>query len=113
MEKRTGQRIRKKLVVSFGDEGFENIAITSDISDQGLCVLSHFPLFKNREIRLNLAVDDQIFEIKGQVMWTRFPFDKDDHRAMKGAGIKITQAPEGYHHYVEYFRYRNYFKDMS
>lgn len=113
MEKRNIQRIKKKLVVSFGDEGFENIAITSNISDQGLCVLSHIPLPENREIRVNLAIEDKIYEIKGQVIWTKFPFDKGDEKVMRGAGIKITHAPEDYHNYVDFFYYQQLFKDMT
>ena len=113
MEKRINRRIKKKLVVGFGDEGFENIAITSNISGEGLCVLSHIPLSANREIRLNLAIEDEIYEIKGQVRWTKIPFMKDDKKALKGAGIRITNAPEGYYDYIDLFSFQNHFKDMA
>jgi hypothetical protein len=112
MEKRIDRRIKKKLVVSFGDEGFENIAITNNISDQGLCILSNIPLPEKQEIRLNLAIEDKIYEIKGQVIWTKYPFDKAEEKNMKGSGIKITQAPQGYFNYVDFFYWQNHFKDM-
>lgn len=101
-DKRKDQRISKKLVVSYGDNGFEKLGMTLNISSKGMCIMSQSTLPTNRTVMLNLAIFDEVYEIMGLVKWSKQGMSKDADDVQVGLGIKILDAPKGYLNCVKY-----------
>jgi hypothetical protein len=103
MEKRRVKRIRKKLMVGFSDNGFDGLAMTENISREGLCVESDIELPPHKEIILSVAVPGGIFNLRGEVVWYKSSGDiADDVPDL--IGIRLTEIPAEYQDYVEYIR---------
>lgn len=105
MRQRVEDRIYKKLVVSFGESGFELLGLTENISRGGMFVESHVLYPLDKEISLMVALSQNIFTIKGVVKWVKSVSDKLEQEVYGGMGIKITEAPIEYFNYVEYSGY--------
>jgi hypothetical protein len=103
IDKRKDQRISKKFVVSYEENGFEKIGMTINISSNGLCLVSQTSLPVNKTVLLNLAMFDNVFEIMGLVRWSKSGLSKDVNQVPVGSGIKIINAPKGYFDYVDDF----------
>lgn len=108
IDKRKDQRIIKKLVVSYGINGFEKIGMTLNISSKGMCIVSQSSLPINRTVLLHLAIFDDVYEIMGLVRWSKKGIDKDSNHVQVGLGIKILNAPKDYFDYVKYFENNRY-----
>ena len=80
IDKRKDQRVSKKFVVSYGDDGFERIGMTVNISSNGMCVVSQSSLPLNKTVLLNLAMFDDVFEIMGLVKWSKSGFQNSNLR---------------------------------
>lgn len=103
MKKRLDNRLDKKLMVSFSDNGFDRLGLTENISRHGMCISSNSGLMERAEIMLSIAVPGEIFTLKGEVMWCKTSEGKG---APESIGICITEAPEEYLNYVEYLKHR-------
>jgi len=112
IDKRKDHRINKKLVVSYGDIGFEKIGMTLNISSKGMCVLSQTSLPVNKKVLLNLAIIDNIYEIMGLVRWSKSGISKDSDNVPIGMGIKILNAPQGYFGHIEHFTNNRFYQNL-
>ena len=107
-EKRIEKRIRKKLLVNINGDDFIELAITSDISKNGLFIESANVIPLNKEILIMLKTNDDLFNLKCEVKWIKRPsklFFKD--KKSGGMGMKIIEAPAEYLNYVAYTKYEN------
>lgn len=111
-DKRKDQRIKKKLMVSFSEAGFDGLALTDNISESGLCISSGNELSTHNEIELSIAVPGEIFHLKGRVMWCKESGDKQD-AVPDDIGIKITDAPPEYINYIEFIKRHGVKNDKS
>jgi hypothetical protein len=109
MKQRIEDRIHKKLVVSFGESGFELLGLTGNISRGGMFLESHVLFPQNKEISLMIAVSEDVLNIKGVVKWVTDSSDQLAKEVSRGMGIKIIDAPVEYFNYVEYSQYANSF----
>ena len=104
MEKRKVKRIRKKLMVGFNENGFDGLAMTENISREGLCIESDIVFPPHKEIVLSVAVPGEIFNLRGEVVWYKTSADiADDVPDL--IGIRLTETTAEYLNYVEYIRY--------
>jgi hypothetical protein len=103
IDKRKDPRISKRFVVSYGENGFEKIGMTLNISSNGFCVVSQASLPINKTVLFNLAMFDDVFEIVGLVKWSKSGLRQDVSQVPVGSGIKILNAPRRYLDYVDNF----------
>ena len=104
MMKRKNKRIKKKLMVSFSDNGFDELGLSNDLSKEGMCISSDGDLPAHQEVELSIAVPGDVFTLKGEIMWCRKtknsnPDIPDD------IGIKILEAPVEYLNYIEFIKH--------
>jgi Tfp pilus assembly protein PilZ len=102
-DKRKDQRIKKRLMVSFNDDGLEGLGLTSNISESGMCITSESGFSSEDEIELSIAVPGEVFQLKGKVMWCTESTDKADS-IPDDIGIKIIEAPPEYQNYIEFVK---------
>jgi hypothetical protein len=105
MTKRKEQRINKKLMVSFNENGFDGLGLTQNISRYGMCVASEIELPSHQEILLSIAVPGEVLNLKGEVMWCKESADKNN-TIPESIGIRIVEAPPEYLNYVEFIKYQ-------
>lgn len=103
MIERKEPRIKKNLIVSLSEDGFEGLGMTDNISRYGICVDVDKKIPVNVEIVLSLAVPGDILKIKGEVIWCRAS-PSNEHNIDDEIGIRITEAPPEYQAFVEYFQ---------
>ncbi len=108
MKRKRAQRVMKKLMVSFSDNGFDGLGMTDNISKKGMCVESDIELPTHREIILSIAVPGEIFNLKGEVVWYKVS-GKTGNDGSDLMGIRLTETPPEYVNYVEYIRHNRDF----
>ena len=104
MKKKRAQRVKKKLMVSFSDNGFDGLGMTENISGDGLCVESDIEFPTQHEIILSIAVPGEIFSLKGEVVWYK-ECRKKGVDIPDLMGIRLTDTPMEYVNYIEYIRH--------
>lgn len=104
-KKRRNPRLDKKLMVSFDENGFNGLGLTSNISKDGLCIASEAEFPANAEVTVSIAVPGEVLDLKGEVIWCKESHDKEID-IFDIMGIKITEAPPEYLNYVEYIRHK-------
>jgi len=102
---RREQRLNKKLMISFKENGFDGLGLTLNISRFGMCIYSETDLPGNQELALSIAVPGEIFTMKGEVMWSG-GLDHELDKLPDHIGIKITEAPPEYLNFVEFLRHQ-------
>lgn len=105
MRQRLEERLPKRMMVSFGDTGYELVGITNNISKGGLFIETHKPVMSQHEINMKLASSQNEFVIKGEVRWLKKPLEKENDDINGGMGVRILEAPIEYYNYVEYSKY--------
>ena len=100
MKKRREKRIKKKLLVHIGENGFEQMGVTANVSPSGMCIATTeiFPL--QSELLIWIAAADDIFALKGLVIWNMNKEDLAFEGIPAGIGIKIKEAAPGYAQYI-------------
>jgi len=100
MKKRKEKRIKKKLLVHIGENGFSQMGVTANISPSGMCIATSeiFPL--QSELLIWIAAADDIFTLKGLVVWNMNKEILSHEGIPAGIGVKIMEATPGYGHYV-------------
>ena len=88
MEKRKFKRVRKKILVTINNKP----GIIIDISKAGI-KLSTSVVPKTRDVTISLQVDDNSFNLKGNIRWVnrKFPFQN-----LNEIGVMIEDAPDDY-----------------
>ncbi len=110
MTDRKSERVKKKLMVNVTAENFNGIGLTNDISEDGMCVLSEIKFQSKKEVILSIAVLDEVFELKGEVVWYKDSENKEN-TIPESIGIKITEASDDYLKYVKYLKQETPDKD--
>lgn len=105
MEKRREDRISKNFLVYLKEDNIELLGVTSNISKNGLFVESFKVFPSNREIYIVLAVDKDLYDIRGEVIWSTKVSDDSAEDIPSGMGLKIIEAPAEYWNYMEYMKY--------
>ncbi len=105
MPKRKDPRVSKKFIVSFNDNGFEELGLTKNLSKSGICIGSQKEVPSKKEIIVSIAVPGEVFNLKGEVIWCSESDDLDDN-VPDSIGIKIVEAPVEYLNFVEYMRHQ-------
>ncbi len=106
MKRRNDERIKKKLVVSFSDNGFAGLGMTSDLSKSGICVSVEQDFPAHSEILLSIAIPGDLFDLKGEVIWCSESGEKKTG-IPDLMGIRLTEAPPEFINYVEYSRHNH------
>lgn len=104
--KRSEKRVKKNLLVYKDNGGFELLGVSANISKNGLFVESPYTVALDSEIKLTVAIDNELFKIKGEIRWNKRPGDKYPQHIPAGMGIRITEAPAEYLNYVEYIKHQ-------
>ena len=100
---RDTKRLRKRLTLKFGVEAPIRVAITEDISAQGMCIKTAqvYPPGSRLKIALSLP-DGSVAKIDGIVMWAKKVPPNMVHLVKKcGMGIRISRIETGGEQYVD------------
>ena len=100
MKKRREKRIKKKLLVHIGENGFEQMGVTANISPKGLCIATTEIFPAQSELSIWIAAADDIFALKGLVIWNMKKKALAAEGIPAGIGIKIKEAAPGYAQYI-------------
>jgi hypothetical protein len=101
MKKRSEKRIIKSLLVQMNQNGFEQMGVTANISRNGMCIATTEIFPTQSELTIAIATADNIYTVKGLVVWS---LEKDAALAkdiLAGIGIKIKETGSGYCNYIE------------
>jgi hypothetical protein len=105
--KRSEKRIKKNLLVYRDNGGFELLGVSANISKYGLFIESPYTIDIDKELLLAVAVDKELFKVKGEIKWLKTPDDEYPKHIPAGMGIRLTEAPAEYLNYVEYIRHQD------
>ena len=104
-EKRTEKRVPSIFAINIKHNDRFFSGISQNISKNGIYVEAiEMKRIKNREISLTLAIDRKLYQLKGEVKWTRSLASKKSKKALIGMGIRLSEAPADYLNYVEYIK---------
>jgi hypothetical protein len=97
MRKRIEKRRQAKLKVLFGENKYENLGFTSNISRHGMYIESENSRSFDREILMMLTTNLGIFKLRGEVRWRmESPIPGEEGKIREGMGVKIVEAPPEY-----------------
>ncbi len=99
MEKRTTDRLTKRLFVRFGVNSANNIGFTGNISGTGVFIKSIkvFPSGTYLVIEVTLP-DEQIMRMRGRVVWAkRVPANLMRFVKKSGMGVFLDEIPDNYY----------------
>lgn len=104
-EKRKEKRIDKNLLVYTDNGHIDLLGVSVNISRNGIYIESPKPSTVNDEISLVLAVDNELFKLKGEILWLKSNGTHEPIHLPSGMAIRITEAPAEYLNYVEYLKH--------
>ncbi len=107
MGSKRDKRYNKKFIINIDHNGTEQIGITSNISENGIYIELNENIPNNSIIILLLAIDDELYEMRGEVKWSKRVSEKDAPHVLKGMGVKIVEANPEYINYVKCLKYDN------
>jgi len=108
MNKRNEKRLEKNLLAYTDDNESDLLGVISNISKNGIFVVTDKIFDINTEISFVLAVYNELYYLKGEVRWIRHPDDQPPAHLPTGIGIRLTEAPVEYLNYVEISRYKDH-----
>ena len=86
-------RLARRLLVRFGEEAPEISAITGNLSETGLFIISDRPARLGSRLRIDLRFPEGAIELAGEVVWTR---DERVEGRSLGFAVRLTDRPEEY-----------------
>jgi hypothetical protein len=104
-DKRKEKRIKKNLLVYSDNGSFDLLGVSANISKNGVFIEAPQPGSAENEVSIVIAVDNELFKLKGEVQWLKGPGDREPAHIPSGMGIRITEAPAEYLNYVEYLKH--------
>jgi hypothetical protein len=104
--RRIEKRVKKNLLVYRDNGGFELLGVSANISKNGLFIESPYTVDIDSELLLAVAVDKELFKLKGEIRWFKTTEDEFPEHIPAGMGIRITEAPAEYLNYVEYIKHQ-------
>lgn len=103
---RVEQRLNKSLLAYSDDDGSDLLGVISNISKNGLFIETSADFDPLNEFSFVLAVYNELYELRGEVRWTKRPGDLYPDDLPAGLGVRITEAPVEYLNYVEFIKYQ-------
>lgn len=102
MEKRSKDRIGKRLLVKFGMEKPEKLGFTEDVSPTGLFIKTSAVFKPGTLLRIELTLpDNRALPMAGQVVWAKqVPQNLLRFSKKSGMGIRLTQACDDYKRFM-------------
>ena len=107
MDRRKEKRLDKSLLAYSDGNGADLLGVISNISKNGIFIVTDKIFEINSEISFVLAVYGESYYLRGEVMWVRRPEDQSPGSPPAGMGIRITEAPVEYLNYVELTKYQD------
>ena len=108
MNKRNEKRLDKSLLAYTDGNGADLLGVISNISKNGIFIVTDKIFEINNEISFVLAVYGESYHLKGEVRWVRRPEDQAPGSPPAGMGIRIIEAPVEYLNYVESTKYQDH-----
>jgi hypothetical protein len=107
-DNRTEERVPSILTISLKYDDRIFSGITQNISKNGIYIEAiEMNSSKNREISIMVAAEKNLYQLKGEIMWTHPLSDKTSEKSLTGIGIKLSEVSAGYLNYVEYLKHSN------
>jgi hypothetical protein len=100
MTKRSEARIKKSLLVDISKNGLEQMGVTVNISRRGMCIATTEIFRRRSKLQILLAAADDIYAIKGKVIWYMKKRALMSDNVPVGMGIRIEHAVPGYYKYI-------------
>jgi hypothetical protein len=100
MTKRKEKRISKSLLVDLGQNGFEQMGVTVNLSRRGMCIATTDAFPAQSELQILIAAADDIYAVTGMVMWNMKRESAAADNVPVGLGIKIKDAAPGYYKFI-------------
>lgn len=103
MEKRSKDRIGKRLIVKFGTDKSDRLGFTEDISPTGLFIKTNIVSPPGTQLRIELTLpDDRTVLVAGVVMWAKqVPHSLVRFAKKNGMGVRLTQSGDDYKRFVD------------
>jgi hypothetical protein len=111
--KRHEKRIKKSLLVYTDSGTFDLLGVSSNISRNGLFIESPYSLTDDSEVMLAVVIDNELYNLKGEVRWVKRPGEMIPDHIPAGMGVRITEAPVEYLNFVEYAKYESASEDIG
>lgn len=92
------RRKLRSLPVRWGHKTTTREAVTLELSEAGLFVVTRSPLEPGAVVRLQLELDTSTVPLRGMVAWIR---ERAKPGRPAGMGIRLSQTPDLYLHYVK------------
>ncbi len=100
MEKRKERRLKKRVMVKFGESILERIGFTSNLSQNGLYINSTQIYPSGKKIKILLSDGGKSFSLKGEVKWSiKYPSHFHSY-IPSGMGVYIKEAPGDFYEFV-------------
>ena len=102
MEKRSKNRIGKRLIVKFGTEKPDRLGFTEDISPTGLFIKTSIVSPPGTHLRVELTLsDNSTIRVTGVVMWAKqVPHSLVRFTKKNGMGLRLTQSGDDYSRFL-------------
>jgi uncharacterized protein (TIGR02266 family) len=102
MEKRSKNRIGKRLIVKFGTEKPDRLGFTEDVSPTGLFIKTSAVSQPGTLLRVELTLpDNRTIRVAGEVMWAKqVPHNLLRFTKKSGMGLRLTQAGDDYKRFL-------------
>jgi hypothetical protein len=100
MTKRSEARIKKSLLVDISKGGLDQMGVTVNISRRGMCIATTDILRRRSKLQILLAAADDIYAIRGKVVWHRRKKGASGDGVPVGMGIRIEHAVPEYFKFV-------------
>ena len=97
MEKRTKDRVTKRLLVKYGTDDCNREGITGNICPRGIFLRSSSGYIPQTRIRVKMTLPDgQEIDLEGKVVWTKKAPTWVSQQAKSGMGIEINPMGQGF-----------------
>ncbi|MBI3811715.1 MAG: PilZ domain-containing protein [Nitrospirae bacterium] len=102
MEKRSKDRIGKRLIVKFGTVKPDRLGFTEDLSPTGLFIKTGIVSPPGTALRIELTLpDDRTILMAGVVMWAKqVPHSLLRFTKKNGMGLRLTQSGDDYKRFL-------------
>ena len=96
IDKRVGDRHKRRFQLRYGLEQPDKIGFTEDISDTGIFVMSPQVLQPGKILFVELRLrDDTLVLIKGRIMWAKRVPQNLMRKVKGGMGVRIISFEQG------------------
>jgi len=102
MEKRSKNRIGKRLIVKFGTEKPDRLGFTEDVSPTGLFIKTNIVSPPGTQLRIELTLpNNSTILVAGVVVWAKqVPHSLVRFAKKNGMGLRLTQSSDDYNRFI-------------